>query len=162
MGLVCRAVDPDAGGGGFDEMDGLAGGAEGECFVVAALKDIELVGRKKMEIVEELQEALVLFIDTQNDSGIAGAEFGEQNAAVFAKRRNGSPVKLRICFRLIGSEPAGERQDPGFDLLQNSLISSRVLAVRIFDFPFLDVGKAAKDAVVRYARHIDDEIGFVE
>jgi hypothetical protein len=63
----------------------LGGDAEGEGFVVAALEDFDFVGGKKVEVFEEVKEALILFVDGEDDGGIAGMEFGEENAAVLAK-----------------------------------------------------------------------------
>ena len=66
-------------------MDGLVGHAEGESFVVAALKDIECCGGEQVEVLDELEEAFVLFVDAEDFGGVAGAKFGEKDAALLAK-----------------------------------------------------------------------------
>ena len=58
-------------------MNGLVGDADGESFVVTAFEDFDFGGRKKMKILEEIEEAFVALVDTEDCGGIAGAEFGE-------------------------------------------------------------------------------------
>jgi hypothetical protein len=97
------AADPDAGGGGFAEMDGLRGDAEGEGFVVATLEDLNLVTGKEVKTLEEMEEPFVFFINAEDDSGIARVKFGEENTTEFAELRNaaanGDAVRtgLMVC-----------------------------------------------------------------
>ena len=63
----------------------MGGDAEGQGFVVASLEDFDFVGRKKVEILEEVEEPFVFFIDGKDDGGVAWVEFGEENAALFAE-----------------------------------------------------------------------------
>jgi len=85
-------------------MGGLAGNAESERLVVPAFEDIDFGRGAKVEIIEELQESCVLFIDTENDSGIAGVELREENAAVFADLRNAAAKGDAVRAGLVTGE----------------------------------------------------------
>ena len=80
----------------------MAGDAEGQRFVVAALEDIELAGGEQVEILEEIEEAFVFFIDAENFGGIAGLEFGEKNAALFAKLRHAAADREHRAGKFCG------------------------------------------------------------
>ena len=58
-------------------MNGLVGDADGESFVVAAFEDFDFGGRKKMKILEEIEEAFVALVDAEDRGGITGTELGE-------------------------------------------------------------------------------------
>ena|ERR1700757_980939 len=62
----------------------------------------------------------------------------------------------------MGSQPVSERQDPGLDLFQNSLISAGVLAIGIFNIPVFDIGEGSENAIPRGAGQVDDEVGVIE
>jgi hypothetical protein len=72
----------------------------------------------------------------------------------------------------ISAKALGKLADPGFDLLENFLISARVCAIGIFDIPFLEdptgtptrlaIHGTVEPAVKRYAGDINDHVGGFE
>src|SRR5579862_17412 len=78
-------TDPDAGSGGFAEMDGAACDAEGEGLVVLAFGDDHLSARMKVQAIEKFEELAVFFVHADDFGGFAGVEIGEQDGALFAE-----------------------------------------------------------------------------
>ena len=71
----------------FAEVNSVAGDAESQRFVVAALENFELAGGEQVEVLEKIEEAFVFFVDAENFGRIAGLQFGEKHAALLAELR---------------------------------------------------------------------------
>ena len=79
----------------------MAGDAEGQRFVVAALENIEFAGGEQVEILKEIEEAFVFFVDAENFRRIAGLQFGEKHAALFAKLRYAATDRDAVRARFV-------------------------------------------------------------
>lgn len=91
----CEAADPDALGGGFAEMDaaGAAGDGKRHGLVVLAAMDAQARAGAKMKVMEEFEEASVLFEDAQNIIGASHVNLGEPEGAVLAPKIGHSAEK---------------------------------------------------------------------
>jgi hypothetical protein len=91
----------------------LVGDAEGEGFVVTALLDFDFAGGQQMETLKKIQEAFVLFVDTEDRAGITGVEFGEEDAALFTKLGEAAAERDAMRAGFVGCE-AFQEQDFDF------------------------------------------------
>ena len=67
----------------------MVGDAEREGFVVTALLDFDFAGGQQVETFKKIQEAFVFFVDPEDRGGLAGIEFGEEDAAEWDAVRAG-------------------------------------------------------------------------
>jgi len=72
-----------------------------------------------MEAFEEFEEAFVLFIDAEDFGGFAGAEFGEENGAVFAQFGDAAPHGDAVRTGFVAGETLHEER---FDLRRNGVL----------------------------------------
>lgn len=86
--------------------------AKGQGFVVTALQDFEFAGGQEMQLLEEIEEAFIFFVDAKNLRGIAGVKFREQNATLLAQLRNAATDRDSVGTSLAASEALYEQ---GFD-----------------------------------------------
>ena len=82
-------ADPDAVGGEEAEGDLAGAGADTEGVVVVAREGCEGDAGADAEGVEELEQALVAFVEAGDDNGGAGGCFGEAKEAAAAELRGG-------------------------------------------------------------------------
>jgi hypothetical protein len=85
-----EAADPDAGRGGFAEMESTVGGAKGERFIVFATGYGNLCSGVEMEAIEEFEKFSVFFVDTNDFGTFVGLQIREQDSTLFAKLREAS------------------------------------------------------------------------
>lgn len=98
MGKLCgETTDPDAGRGGFAEMDCFSCGVERHGFVVLAFIDADFGSWTQMQSIQKFQELAILFVNTNNFGFVFGTQIGEQDSSLFAKlcdaAANGNAVR---------------------------------------------------------------------
>jgi hypothetical protein len=81
-----------------------------------------------VQTVEEFEEAFIFFVDAKNFGGIVGAEFGEQDAALFAELRNAAVDGNAVRAGFVVGETLDEQ---GFDFGGDGVLHALGFGVRL-------------------------------
>src|SRR5713226_4432029 len=130
--VLLEAADPDAGSGGFAEVQCAVGGAEGESFIVLAAGDGELGAGVEMQVVEEFQEFTIFFVDADDFGALvclrscvtpplSGRPWGQDFLSAKRLRRSASISGEMACSRRSASSWA---LDQGMPMTSVSSISA--------------------------------------
>lgn len=106
----------------------MASDTEGEGFVVAAFENFDFAGGEEVKILEKIEEAFVAFVDTKNCGGIAGVEFGEENAALLAKLREAAAEGNTVGAGFVRGETFDEES---FDGRRDGVLEAFGFGVRL-------------------------------
>ena len=108
-------------------MDGFTSDTQGESFVVATFEDFEFDGGEQVQVLQEVEEAFVFFVDAKKRGGIASAQFREKNAALLAELRDAATERNAVGTGFVSGEPLEEQ---GFDFGRNGVLHPLSFGVR--------------------------------